>query len=341
MSDGPSTPRESTIRKLFALSSNRCAFPGCQTAIVDGAAGTILGEVCHIHAQKEGGPRFDAGQTAERRHSGENLMLLCGVHHKLVDAKENALRYSAEALLAMKAQHEAGAQATEPRTPLTAEAVAALLETARPSHTTQMDFRGARFTVGGQGGGPGGGGGGGGVLNIVGATPAGFREEVDLKGKPGRFPGGGGGGGGAMVASGRPVSEEDIRQGLRVNAFFFANAVEIANGLLHTLGAGWETLTIAALPQDARVIAVTIIETGTIAPNTLLGLEVVASDPSGAVVNSTPFDLGVSPVARPIMRQCLWKPIVFRVDQLGVWSFAIRSGDTELARTTLELKQKP
>src|SRR5204862_4268945 len=77
------------------------------------------------------------------------------------------------------------------------------------------------------------GGGGGGIIHIVGVTPAGFREKRELDGKPGKPPGGGGGGGGALVFSGRLAAEEDVKNGLRVSGFFFANMVELANRLLY------------------------------------------------------------------------------------------------------------
>jgi hypothetical protein len=333
-------PRESSVRKLFALSSNRCAFPECQTAIVDRRTGTILGEVCHIRAQKEGGPRFSPGQTSEERHSLQNLVLMCGVHHKIIDSDENVSVYTVERLLEIKAQHEASASAGEPDSALTTEAIAALLETVRFSaaQTTHMDFRGAFFNAGGYGGGPGGAGGGGGIIHIVGITPAGFREKVNIDGKPGRFPGGGGGGGGATVFSGRLVSDEDLRQGLHVSAFFFANTIEISNDLLYVLGAGWENCTLASVPQDVRINVAVVVESGTILPSTLLALAIVVEDPAGGVATSDSFDFGVAEVMRPIMRQSFCRSVGFQVTQAGLWSFAIRSGDVNLARTLLEFR---
>src|SRR5882672_7118637 len=333
-------PRESTVRKLFALSRNRCAFPECETDIVDRTTTTILGEVCHIRAQNEGGPRFDPGQTSEERHSLANLVLMCGVHHKIIDAEENLSVYSVERLLEIKAQHEALAKAAESEPPLSAEVVTDLVETVRSAQvaTTHMDFRGAFFNAGGHGGGPGGGGGGGGIIHIVGVTPAGFREKVELDGKSGDFPGGGGGGGGAMVFSGRLASEDDLKSGLRVSGFFFANAIELANNLLYALGIGWESFSVAALPQDVRINVAGIIDTGTMVTNTLLALAIVVEDPSGDVAVSNSFDLGIADVMRPIMRQCFWRNVGLRITKPGVWTFTLRSGDIELAKTVLEFK---
>lgn len=96
-------PSERTVKRLFALSRNRCAYPNCQTPIVH-ASGTVTGEVCHIRAQSEGGPRFDHTQNDEARHAFENLILLCSVHHRLVDDQPDT--YTVELLTEMKEMHE-------------------------------------------------------------------------------------------------------------------------------------------------------------------------------------------------------------------------------------------
>jgi hypothetical protein len=96
-------PAEKTIRRLFALSGNKCAFPGCTLPLVENA-GTITGEICHIKAKSTGGPRYDDSQTDEERHAFENLILLCRRHHKVVDAQPDV--YSAEALQEIKSIHE-------------------------------------------------------------------------------------------------------------------------------------------------------------------------------------------------------------------------------------------
>lgn len=96
-------PTEKTIKRLFALSGNICAYPGCSLAIVE-SVGTVTGEVCHIHARREGGPRYEASQTEADRNGFDNLILLCRQHHKVIDSQPDL--YTAEALQEMKAIHE-------------------------------------------------------------------------------------------------------------------------------------------------------------------------------------------------------------------------------------------
>ena len=99
-------PSDRTLKRLFAVSANRCAFPRCASAIVD--EGTVVGRVCHIKAANLGGPRFDEDQTDEARHGFDNLILLCANHHAVIDDDEDA--YTVDRLHAMKRAHEAGAK---------------------------------------------------------------------------------------------------------------------------------------------------------------------------------------------------------------------------------------
>jgi hypothetical protein len=98
----PTRPTIAAIKRLFALSGNRCAFPKCRTLIVQGAV--LAGEVCHIKGRKRGAPRYDSKQTPSARHAYGNLLLLCSTHHTIVDA--DAESYSVEVLRKMKAIHE-------------------------------------------------------------------------------------------------------------------------------------------------------------------------------------------------------------------------------------------
>jgi len=98
-------PSIATVKRLFAVSGNRCAFPGCEERLVDEASGSVMGEVCHIKAKSSDGPRYDAEQTDEERHGFGNLVLLCPTHHARVDGDPG--RYTVERLREIKTRHEA------------------------------------------------------------------------------------------------------------------------------------------------------------------------------------------------------------------------------------------
>lgn len=96
-------PSVVTIKRLFALSGNRCAYPKCALPIVENS-GTVTGIVCHIKARSKGGPRYDAKQPPDERHGFENLLLMCARHSKVIDAEPKT--YTVELLRELKALQE-------------------------------------------------------------------------------------------------------------------------------------------------------------------------------------------------------------------------------------------
>lgn len=101
------------MKRLFALSGNRCAFPKCPVALVDTDSGKVTGRVCHIKARSKKGPRYDPNQTPAERNGFDNLLLLCPFHHDVVDA--DVMSYSVERLVEIKRDHEtANAGGSEP-----------------------------------------------------------------------------------------------------------------------------------------------------------------------------------------------------------------------------------
>lgn len=97
------SPKISTIKRLFAVSNNQCAYPGCEVPLVENS-GIVTGEIAHIKASNEKGPRYDKSQSEEERHGFNNLILLCGRHHTIIDADVN--EYPVEKLLKIKKLHE-------------------------------------------------------------------------------------------------------------------------------------------------------------------------------------------------------------------------------------------
>lgn len=96
-------PRTKTVKRLFALSQNQCAFSKCTESLVT-SEGKVTGKICHINARNERGPRYDSSQSDEERHGFENLILLCPRHHDIIDDDEKS--YTVKRLLEMKKEHE-------------------------------------------------------------------------------------------------------------------------------------------------------------------------------------------------------------------------------------------
>jgi hypothetical protein len=100
-----SGPTVATVKRLFAVSGNQCAFPKCRVPLVDPPSGKVTGRICHIKGRRPGSPRYDSQQTDTERHSFENLILMCPTHHDIIDADEES--YTVERLQRIKATHEA------------------------------------------------------------------------------------------------------------------------------------------------------------------------------------------------------------------------------------------
>ncbi|MBN1814368.1 MAG: hypothetical protein JXA14_21185, partial [Anaerolineae bacterium] len=105
MTNPPTRPTQATVKRLFAVSGNRCAFPECPNPLIEPNTGSVSGEICHIEAQNANGPRYNPKQTDEERHSFSNLILMCPIHHKVIDDKPDT--YTVVWLQDLKAGHEA------------------------------------------------------------------------------------------------------------------------------------------------------------------------------------------------------------------------------------------
>lgn len=117
----PSLP---TVKRLFAVSGNLCAFPKCTTPLIDPQSGSVLGQICHIKGNKSGSARYDPAQTNENRREFANLILLCNLHHKIVDDDEIA--YTDQRLFHMKQEHESRHPGPSPVDEATAERFASV-----------------------------------------------------------------------------------------------------------------------------------------------------------------------------------------------------------------------
>jgi hypothetical protein len=100
-----SYPSVATIKRLFAVSGNECAFPGCANPLVDAESGKVTGRICHITGKKPGTARYDASQSDTERDAFENLLLMCPIHHDVIDTDVQS--YTVERLQRIKAEHEA------------------------------------------------------------------------------------------------------------------------------------------------------------------------------------------------------------------------------------------
>jgi hypothetical protein len=99
------TISDKTRKLLWGRSGNRCAF--CKHELVMIATqddDAIVGDECHIHAKHTDGPRSNSSMSTDELDDYTNLILLCKVHHKMVDDQPNT--YTIEYLRNLKKSHE-------------------------------------------------------------------------------------------------------------------------------------------------------------------------------------------------------------------------------------------
>ena len=97
---------DKTRKVLWGRSGNLCAF--CKAHLVVDASAldseSVVGDECHIISGALNGPRHNPNVDQEAIDGLANLILLCRVHHKLVDDQPET--FTADALRQLKINHE-------------------------------------------------------------------------------------------------------------------------------------------------------------------------------------------------------------------------------------------
>lgn len=95
---------------LWGKAAGRCSMPDCRNKVVLDASDEVqsknilVGQNCHIVAEKENGPRGKSILTSEERNRYPNLILLCATHHIAID--QDPAVWPIERLHQVKADHE-------------------------------------------------------------------------------------------------------------------------------------------------------------------------------------------------------------------------------------------
>ena len=97
---------DKTRKILWGRSGNRCAI--CKNELVintnQSDDESVIGDECHIISGKPDGPRYDSSFPRDKLDAYENLILLCRIHHKMVD--DQCETYTVHILRQMKNEHE-------------------------------------------------------------------------------------------------------------------------------------------------------------------------------------------------------------------------------------------
>lgn len=97
---------QNTIKKLYGASGGHCSKCKCELIYPETSfdKSVQLGEIGHIVALSDKGPRADSNITEDEINEYENLILLCPNCHELIDKQPNS--YPIEVLKTMKKEHE-------------------------------------------------------------------------------------------------------------------------------------------------------------------------------------------------------------------------------------------
>ena len=108
MSSASAYIRNADRALLWSRSGGRCCFPECDVICVQEAnnldQSAIIGEIAHIEASSDSGPRANPSLTDQQRNEYSNLILLCRNHHRLVDTNVNS--YTVDELRGWKSDRE-------------------------------------------------------------------------------------------------------------------------------------------------------------------------------------------------------------------------------------------
>jgi hypothetical protein len=93
---------KTTLKTLFGLSGNQCAFPGCSHPVIN-HKGQFVAQVAHINAAEPGGPRYVQNMSDDERRSPDNLLILCYQHH--IETNDE-IEFPTKKMVDIKSKHE-------------------------------------------------------------------------------------------------------------------------------------------------------------------------------------------------------------------------------------------
>lgn len=98
------SPNQHTKLRLFAESAGYCQNPDCHRQLFFDGEDTHVGEMAHIFAASDDGPRAYPGLQTDERGLADNLVVLCPTCHTMID--KNPESYTAEKIKRWKTQHQ-------------------------------------------------------------------------------------------------------------------------------------------------------------------------------------------------------------------------------------------
>ncbi len=108
--------KDQTLKLLWGRAAGRCAAPWCRVSLIadetDYDPAVPIGEIAHVEASADGGPRANAALSREERDAYENLILLCAHCHTRFDRQDKS--NTVDFIRQLKQDHEAWVKASLP-----------------------------------------------------------------------------------------------------------------------------------------------------------------------------------------------------------------------------------
>lgn len=115
-SKSPRTYSAQTLKILWGRAAGRCAVPECRIELVKDATDhdpiVVIGDIAHIEASSDKGPRANRKLSAKDRDSYENLILLCKNCHFRFDGQKKT--NTVAAIKQLRAAHESWVRVSLP-----------------------------------------------------------------------------------------------------------------------------------------------------------------------------------------------------------------------------------
>jgi hypothetical protein len=136
----------------------------------------------------------------------------------------------------------------------------------------------------------------------------------------------------------RAATAEDIKAGLKVTGILAADYIRQKNGLLTVLDGGWDFYTANANPFQMILPLLIEIETGTIAPETILELTIRVKNPGGFQVLEKPQLFEVLNATELVRRSRCIVTLEFTGSQAGLWRVQVLADAQVIGEFPIEVR---
>ena len=166
------------------------------------------------------------------------------------------------------------------------------------------------------------------ILNLCDENGHVLRSVVAKGGKAGAPPG--------VLPPSRSPTDRDLKAGLKVTGILAATFIRGRDGLWTVVEGGWDWIQAGINPFRISLPLLVEIETGTIAPGTILDLNLVVRNPDGFQVHNQ--GQPVTALDSLVRRSRIVATLEFSGSQLGLWHVQVLAGRKVIGEFPIEIR---